>query len=176
MGYALAHVREGVLRVDADGTIWRCAVRRGLRWKEIEPRRVENPGGKGYLRVSLQKPGGGLAIVMAHRLVYEVFEGPIPYGMQINHKDLNKTNNIPSNLEIVTGAKNIQHSYDNGRTKPWHWARQDGRTWRGGKPILSEHQVEHAREMRASGEKLKRIAAVIGISITHAHRITGASK
>lgn len=171
MTYVLEHVQRGVIRVDPDGSIWRCAIRRGNRWKSIEPRRVENLSGKGYLRVSLQKPDGGLAIVMAHRLVHEVFIGPVPLGLQINHKDLNKTNNTPSNLEVVTGARNIQHSYENGRTRPWSQVKQKGGTWRG-KPILTEQQKQTARDLRASGVKLKRIASELGISITHAHRIT----
>ena len=46
-----------------------------------------------------------------HRLVYETFVGPIPEGLEINHKDGNKLNNTVANLEATTHQKNIEHSY-----------------------------------------------------------------
>ena len=36
---------------------------------------------------------------------------------QVNHKDLNKLNNILSNLEWCTRSENNKHSYDNGERK-----------------------------------------------------------
>lgn len=53
-----------------------------------------------------------------HRLVYEAFVAPLPlYNPQkngnlffeINHIDENKTNNTPSNLELVTHTENIRY-------------------------------------------------------------------
>ena len=174
MAYAKAHVAAGVLRVEADGTIWRCKTRHGGGWRDIEPRRMENVGGKGYLRVSLNVAAGlPLAIVMAHCLIYEVFVGPIPDGLQIDHKDNDKTNNRPDNLEPVTGLENMRRSFRRGRTQAWAIARKDGgREWRSGRPMLTEEQRQRAREMRASGEPLKRIAKALGIGLTHAQRIT----
>jgi hypothetical protein len=167
MAYAKAHVAAGVLRIDDEGRIWRTAEHRRGHWAQVPERRAENVGGKGYLRVSLHVPGHGLAIVMAHRLVYEVKRGPIPEGLEINHEDLNKQNNRPDNLEPVTGPQNIRHSYANGRTKPWSQATG----WRG-RARVTEEQKQRAREMRAAGAPLKRIAAELGIGISHAHRIT----
>lgn len=172
MAYAKTHVRAGVLYVDVMGRIWRNKIwGRSAGWRAIHPRRVENVGGKGYLRVSLARPGG-LAIVMAHCLVYEVRVAPIPDGLEINHKNLIKTDNRPDNLELMTGAQNTQHAYDHGRTKPWATATQ----WRPGRERLSGEQVALARKMRGRGDRLKDIAAAIGISITHAHRITEDAK
>lgn len=50
-----------------------------------------------------------------HRLVWEAFVGPIPEGMQINHKDENKTNNSLKNLEIVTPKQNANFGTRNIR-------------------------------------------------------------
>ncbi len=36
---------------------------------------------------------------------------------QVNHKHLDKTNNLLDNLEWMTNAENAQHAYDNGRTR-----------------------------------------------------------
>lgn len=49
-----------------------------------------------------------------HRLVSEAFIGPMPKGMQVNHKDCNKTNNYVNNLEYSTPKKNVQHAIKNG--------------------------------------------------------------
>lgn len=175
MAYAKAHVSIGVLRVDPEGRIWREKIFAGGRYRDVEPRRAENVGGKGYLRVSLAKPGGKLAIVMAHSLVFELLVGPIPDGLEVNHKDLDKTNNRPDNLEVVTGAQNVQHAYTHGRNKAWAFSTSKTE-WRPGRVILSDRQLQQAREMRASGALLREIADRLGISTTHAHRITGGSK
>lgn len=73
----------------------------------------------------------------------------------------------PGNLSPVTGPENIRHSYANGRTRPWSNSTQ----WRGRQRLTSE-QIARARTMRADGVLLKEIAAELGISTTHAHRIT----
>lgn len=173
MAYAKAHVAAGVLRVDDNGSIWRCKIRVGQRWRDVPPRRVENVGGKGYLRVSLHvSRGRPLAIVMAHNLAYEVLVGPIPRGLELDHRDNNKTNNRPSNLEPVTPLENMRRSHARGRTPPWALAKAEGRPWRNGRPILSDEQRAHARAMRAKGTTYKVIAAELGIGITHAQRIT----
>lgn len=46
-----------------------------------------------------------------HRVVWEAFNGPIPGRMEINHKDLNRSNNTLSNLEILSHKDNINHAH-----------------------------------------------------------------
>jgi hypothetical protein len=50
----------------------------------------------------------------AHRLVWESVNGPIPDGMQINHRNGIKTDNRLENLELATASENTQHAYDTG--------------------------------------------------------------
>lgn len=65
----------------------------------------------GYWQMKLRK-NKKVHHVRPHRHIYEAFNGKIPDGMQINHKDGNKLNNKLSNLEIVTNKENTQHGYD----------------------------------------------------------------
>lgn len=43
---------------------------------------------------------------LVHRLVWEAFKGPIPYGYEIDHKDRNPQNNCLDNLRLSTRAQN----------------------------------------------------------------------
>jgi hypothetical protein len=63
---------------------------------------------KGYSRIALWSDGVGRR-VMVHRIVFEVFNGPIPNGYFVNHKDLNNKNNNAWNLELVTNRENTHH-------------------------------------------------------------------
>ena len=46
---------------------------------------------------------------LVHRLVWKTFVGPIPEGMEINHKDEDKSNNSLKNLEIMTPKQNANY-------------------------------------------------------------------
>lgn len=163
---ALKLINDGVLSVDTEGRIWRNAIENRGRFLAIVPRRAESIGGKEYLRLALWIDGE-LRNVGAHRVVWSHVRGPIPDGMQINHRDLNKRNNAIVNLEVVSGAENIRHSYANGRRHPW----SDATRWRGRKR-LSPGDIERAKAMRQNGTFIRVIAETFDISITHAHRIT----
>jgi hypothetical protein len=54
---------------------------------------------KGYLRFQKDEEG---KLRLQHCLVWEKHYGKIPIGMQIHHKDLDKTNNHIDNLQLVT--------------------------------------------------------------------------
>jgi hypothetical protein len=174
--FALSYVAAGLLRVEPDGSVWRVAELRRGRVVAVEPRRAETVGGKGYFRIVLGVPGKARnCSVAAHRLVYSALVGAIPDGLQINHRDLNKQNNRPDNLEVVTGSENIIHSYANGRTPSWSVTRANGGAWRG-KPLKTDAEVASMRALRASGALLRDIASRFGISTSQAHRLTqGAS-
>lgn len=70
----------------------------------------------GYLRVELSK-NGKHKFYFVHRLVYEAFIGEIPEGMQVNHKDENKQNNILSNIDTLMSPKqNLNYGTRNERS------------------------------------------------------------
>jgi hypothetical protein len=165
---ALAFLRDGTLSIDAEGRIWRHKDA----GRPIPPRRAENVAAKGYLRLTLGIPGSGrVRSVMAHRVVWAWLKGPIPARLQVNHKDLDKANNRPGNLELVTGSGNIRHSYDHGRPLPY--SKKDPADWVGG---YGRETREVAIAMRGEGRTLREIAAATGMSVTHAHRITGSRR
>ena len=70
----------------------------------------------GYVHVNLKSPEVGIRQrkIRFHRLLWETFVGEIPEGLQINHKDLNKENNLLSNLELMSPGENTRHAHKNG--------------------------------------------------------------
>lgn len=67
-----------------------------------------NPSG--YLIVCLHGSSKGRTFPV-HRLVAECFVPGDNEGLQVNHKDGNRTNNSPENLEFVTRSENMHHRY-----------------------------------------------------------------
>lgn len=67
----------------------------------------------GYLTVNLRGKQ-----VKLHQLVANAFVPGKKEGLVINHKDGNKLNCLPSNLEWVTQSENMLHAYATGLHKP----------------------------------------------------------
>lgn len=113
----IAHVHRGLLRIDNDGSIWRVARLFRLRPQAaaIEPRRAEIVNHRGYLKIQVHNASGGNTYCFAHRLVWQHFYGDIPEGMEVNHKDLIKSNNHPLNLELIPHLDNMHHAAKAGR-------------------------------------------------------------
>ena len=72
---------------------------------------------RGYKAVTLTNENGVIAYLAIHRLVAEHFLGDCT-GMQVNHLDGNKQNNVVTNLEICTQSQNILHAFRTGLMKP----------------------------------------------------------
>ena len=69
----------------------------------------------GYLSTCITDHEGTKRKRFVHHLVAEAFIGEMPEDCnQINHKDCDKTNNRPENLEWCDGKKNQRHSFKNG--------------------------------------------------------------
>lgn len=73
----------------------------------------------GYLKANLNRNGKGNTKAV-HVLVAEAFCGGKHPGMDVNHIDGNKLNNIASNLEWCTRKENMKHAYKNGLWSPEH--------------------------------------------------------
>jgi hypothetical protein len=70
---------------------------------------------KGYIMVTLRRPGIKRTSWAVHRLVLKTFVGPCPPDHVTNHKNLDKTDNHLENLEWVPQAYNVQHAIENDR-------------------------------------------------------------
>lgn len=167
----LAHrmISDRTLHVTSDGAVWRLR----SNGNNIAPRRAENIGGKGYLRLSFQDPDNRkLRQVMAHRLVWEHFNGPSDLSLQINHKNLKKQDNRPENLEQITQSENLKHGWANGSVKPWTYARREGRVnKRYGKPVLTDTQRNEIVALKNSGITLKQIAKQFNVTSGQIHQV-----
>lgn len=164
-------VEAGLLEIDSKGRIWKVAEMRGNRWNQnrakhrVMRRRAEHDQGQ-YLQVR-RMVAGKRTYALAHRLVWMHFNGPIPQGLQINHKNGNKKDNRPANLELATSAQNTRHAVrvlGVGRA-----ANQHGEKNRNAK--LTQAQVQAIRSRRAQGDSLKAIASEFGVTFQTVSKI-----
>lgn len=163
-------VQSGELEIDAQGRIWRLAVRRGNRWDSgtrtipCAPRRAEQNTGK-YLQMRVMVDWVMLT-AMAHRLVWYHLNGPIPEGLTINHKNGIWSDNRPENLELATYSQQIVHARTvllRGRLN------QNGE--RNSMAKLTSNDVAQIRARRATGERLESIARDYPVRMQQISRI-----
>lgn len=82
-----------------------------VRGKLLKPQLARN----GYLVVSLGRKDKHRLV---HRLVAEAFLPREKEQIEVNHKNLIKTDNRVENLEWTTKHENMQHAHDNGAFPP----------------------------------------------------------
>jgi hypothetical protein len=81
-------------------------------YRPLKPRKDN----RHYLQIDFVG-GGKYTRKRVHRVVWEAFNGPIEGRLEINHKDLNRSNNSLDNLEVVTHQQNIKHAIDSYKAK-----------------------------------------------------------
>ena len=72
----------------------------------------------GYIKVTI---GSGSRknkkIWFAHRWIWTHFNGAIPEGYEVHHRDSNKENNNINNLELVTKQQNVDRKTNRGNVR-----------------------------------------------------------
>lgn len=106
---------EGLYQVSNLGRVKSLNYRRTGKTKEMKPGTDKN----GYRYICLMVEGKA-RYYKVHRLVYEAFVGPIPYGHEINHINEEKADNRVENLEIVSHKTNINHGTCSARSGEKH--------------------------------------------------------
>ncbi|AWM37052.1 NUMOD4 motif-containing HNH endonuclease [Gemmata obscuriglobus] len=104
---------------------------------------------KGYLCFRLTCEGEVYNLT-AHGAVCAAFIGPRPNGATINHKDGDKTNNAPNNLEYATHYENFLHAVANGLRS-------------NGIPKLTHQQVRELRSLKGTATS-DQLATRFGVS------------
>ena len=148
-------VDAGYWRIDDSDAIWigprppwaRGQWRTGMRAEKQQP--------EGYLMVRATI-GGKRVVGLAHRLVWHCFNGPIEPGLTVNHKNGNKGDNRPGNLELRTYSEQLKHAHANRLL--------DQRGDRNPNAKLTDDQVEEMRRRRVRGESLNSLADTYGVA------------
>ena len=122
----------------------------------------------GYLKVTIYAATGRVT-ASVHRLICAAFHGPAPSPEhQTNHKDGDKRNNIPSNLEWVTAQENSQHAIG--------CLGKGGGGERNHNCRLSANDIAMIVSERQNGTTCRALAETFGITVAHVSRIaTGQS-
>lgn len=157
---------EGFYEVSNYGRV-RSYYVRGHTKTRTEPRILRPGNVRGYQQVLLRKNCASKS-GLVHRLVAEAFLGAPPSPEhQVNHKDLNKANNVPDNLEWVTHVENILHAaplLPRNRGEANH-------------SKLRERDVRYIRERYASGQiTLTDLARMFYVSTPTIHAIVRRQK
>lgn len=117
----------------------------------------------GYGQVSL----GGGKIDRAHRVCWQMVNGPIPEGMNVLHRCDNRACVRPSHLFLGTHRDNMQDALKKGRLT-WPVARGEGH----GAARLTWNDVREIRRLRSEGAVYRELAEMFGVGISQVARIT----
>lgn len=107
-------------------------------------------GWAGYRQVKIVFDDGTTKCMTVHKIVWTTFMGDVPAGLEISHKDDDKTNNALDNLEVVTHAYNVAKP---GRRKAIAESKKRGVGLRRGYVNKKGHMSEENKELHRAISK-----------------------
>lgn len=134
---------DGAIKVTHDRLPTPCLVRPDLHKTE-----------GGYTKIRFQRK-----MLMAHRLVFEVLNGPISEGLYILHECDNRACLNPKHLHEGTHQDNMDEMWQRGRTRPGVCKGEQN-----GRARLTAKDVITIREIAKRGVPRIRIEGLYGIS------------
>ena len=144
--------KSGFFQVNPEGRIETNRRWNGHRDVEVPWYVCDRLDGKGYRYVSWH-----MVRVKAHRLAYLLHHPNEDItGLEINHLDGVRTNNLPENLEKCDTSRQSKHAYDTGLNQ--------ARGQRHRLAKLTEEKVREMRALRAVGVTYVRLADRYGIT------------
>jgi hypothetical protein len=140
----------GLLVMDPSTGVVCCCRGKGYS-QTTPPRPVTHISLQGYIvgRITVD---GEMLEYRAHRVIWIACNGPIPSGMEIDHKNHDRADNRISNLRLVDPAQQMQNCNNKGADNC--------------RARLTWDQASQIRKQRASGVKLKEIAGLYGVSVS----------
>jgi hypothetical protein len=121
--------------------------------------RSQQTNSHGYKVIKLQNKDR-IKNFKVHVLVAGAFVGPNPGGLDVNHKDGVKANNVFTNLEYMTRSENCKHGFRLGLSYTPFRERGEKHC----RAKLTDAAVLSLRAEHAAGESLKSLAAKHGVS------------
>ncbi len=103
-------LNKGFVSCNKQGDVFLHRGRNGI---HVKPKKSHTTKGGNYLRTGI-RIGNKRYFFLNHHIVWINFNGFIPEGLQINHKDTNKLNNELGNFELVTFEENKDHAMECG--------------------------------------------------------------
>ena len=179
-------VRDGILHVAEDGTVWRLRRKvggnHGPRLMAVRPERAdrEMPSGRTQVQVWVD---GVRYVCSAYRLVWFLANGPIPEKHHIHHINGDPSDNRLENLECVEGSRHTaQHSrerYENGYRIPQTTATLEAA--RESRRRNHADRCAYTYRLWRDGRSQRQVAKDLGITVRQvsdrlrAYRATGAA-
>lgn len=127
------------------------------KWKLLAKRIKKKSG---YLTFHLCKDGKRVD-ALAHIMVWETFRGPVPPGLELNHKNSIRCDPRLDNLELMTRSENAAYAFtSNNRPAP----NNPSPGSKNGSAKLTEADIPKIFEMHRNGMYQREIAKFFGVS------------
>lgn len=166
---AASFVAKGVLAIDPSGAVWRRKKKvggnRGPRLIDVTPTRCDKRLPNGYRQIQVYIDGVRVTCSV-HRLIWFLLNGEIPADCHIHHKNGERDDNRPENLERLSA---FDHTALHGTGRPaWNKGLKYGesdayRKSQTARAAGHRERVKETVDLWKSGASPASVAQVLGI-------------